>query len=66
MQQRTQPDRSIDAGTFNNHDRPPRKFAPGRLCAEAGCGTRLSIYNKTEYCSLHARGVVRLRGKKAH
>lgn len=65
MQQRTESGSSIDAGTFNNHDRPPRRFAAGRLCAEHDCGTRLSIYNKSDYCSLHARGVVRVRGKKA-
>jgi len=49
----------------NDHERPPRKFPPGRLCAEANCETRLSIYNKGDYCSLHTQSVVRLRGKRA-
>lgn len=26
---------------------------PGRVCAELGCDTVLSIYNTTERCSLH-------------
>lgn len=27
--------------------------ARGRICSEDGCETRLSIYNKTELCSIH-------------
>jgi hypothetical protein len=49
----------------NDHDRPPRKFAQGRVCAEPGCSTRLSIYNEGEHCSLHMVAVApRVRGKK--
>ena len=55
---------TIGGEVRNDHDRPPRKFAPGRECAEYECGTRLSIYNKSDYCSLHAVGVLRVRGKK--
>jgi len=36
----------------------------GRTCQEAGCATRLSIYNDLDFCSLHAPMVVpRMRGK---
>ncbi len=35
-----------------------------RVCQEAGCETRLSVYNDQEFCSLHAPMVVpRMRGK---
>jgi hypothetical protein len=27
----------------------------GRVCDQEGCATVLSIYNRTEFCSLHAR-----------
>jgi hypothetical protein len=52
------------AGVFNDHDRPPQRFASGRVCADYDCGTRLSIYNKGYYCSLHEQSVVSVRGKK--
>jgi hypothetical protein len=32
---------------------PIAQSAPGRVCAEAGCGTILSIYNHSEFCDLH-------------
>ena len=42
-----------------------RTFARGRLCAEPGCGTRLSIYNEGSFCSQHqAKVTPRMRGKK--
>ena len=56
---------TIDGQVRNDHDRPPRKFAAGRECAEYGCGTRLSIYNKDNFCSLHAVSLERIRGKKS-
>lgn len=34
--------------------RPPRTFARGRVCAERGCGTVLSIYNPGSRCAIHA------------
>jgi hypothetical protein len=30
-----------------------RVFGPGRRCAEAGCITEISIYNKSKYCWTH-------------
>ncbi len=47
-----------------SHDRPPRRFQPGRVCAFPDCGTRLSIYNEDMYCTLHVKNHIRFRGKK--
>ena len=42
-----------------------RRPAKGRICAEPGCGTKLSIYNDGDHCSLHAPMVTpRTRGRK--
>jgi hypothetical protein len=30
-----------------------RVWGEGRVCAESGCITRLSIYNKSRYCWAH-------------
>ena len=50
----------------NDHDRPPPKFAQGRVCAECDCTTQLSVYNESEYCSLHLVGLApRVRGRKS-
>ncbi|HTT87446.1 MAG TPA: hypothetical protein VMF60_08775 [Acidimicrobiales bacterium] len=58
-------DHSIGATAFGGHGRPSRTFAAGRVCAEPGCETKLSIYNDDEYCSLHmSPSTPRLRGKK--
>jgi len=53
MHERAQQDLSIGGEVFNSHDRPPRRFASGRSCAEPECNTRLSIYNDSDRCSLH-------------
>ncbi len=34
--------------------RPSRKYGEGRVCAHKGCNTRLSQYNRREYCFAHA------------
>jgi hypothetical protein len=34
--------------------RPSRTFEEGRVCADEGCETRLSIYNKSKLCWQHA------------
>lgn len=34
-------------------NRRSKLSAPGRVCKEEGCGTVLSRYNETDYCSLH-------------
>ncbi len=33
--------------------RPNRRWGIGRRCAEEGCTTTLSIYNKSKYCWAH-------------
>jgi hypothetical protein len=56
---------SIGATGFSDHGRPARTFARGRICAEPGCDTKLSIYNDDEFCCLHVSpSTPRLRGKK--
>ncbi|MFO7300458.1 MAG: hypothetical protein DIU67_009745 [Actinomycetes bacterium] len=44
--------------------RPSRRFAAGRVCAKPGCDTKLSQYNKADYCHAHAPvRFPRVRGK---
>ncbi len=66
MEERTEfGDQSIGGSAFTGHGRPSRTFASGRVCAEPGCDTKLSIYNDDEYCCLHlSPSTPRLRGKK--
>lgn len=33
--------------------RPNRTFEEGRVCASEDCGTRLSIYNRSDFCWQH-------------
>jgi hypothetical protein len=33
--------------------RPNRRWSQGRGCAEEGCTTTLSIYNRSNYCWAH-------------
>jgi hypothetical protein len=57
---------TVGGAVYNDHDRPPRRFAPGRVCAELDCDVYVSIYNASEYCSLHeVKMAPRKRGKKA-
>jgi hypothetical protein len=56
---------SVGGEVYNDHDRPPRKFPPGRVCAELDCGVHVSIYNASEYCSLHeVKMAPRMRGRR--
>ena len=58
-------DHSIGGTGLAGNGRPSRTFRRGRICAEAGCETKLSIYNDEEYCSVHVSpSAPRLRGKK--
>ncbi len=65
MQVRTQTNVTTSVRALSEHARPPRRYLSGRLCAESSCDTRLSIYNKGSYCSLHTKDVTRIRVKKA-
>jgi hypothetical protein len=45
--------------------RASQQFAEGRVCAQPGCETKLSKYNRRERCWAHAEmKVPRLRGRK--
>lgn len=45
--------------------RASQRNPEGRVCAEAGCDTRLSTYNRRDKCWAHAEmKVPRLRGRK--
>ena len=58
-------DGAIGGSAFTGHGRPSPAFPQGRVCAEEGCGTRLSIYNDSDHCYLHEPlSVPRMRGKK--
>jgi hypothetical protein len=35
------------------HGRPTPTYGGGRVCAAAGCGTHLSLYNPQVWCSIH-------------
>lgn len=44
--------------------RPSKRFETGRVCAKKGCPTKLSQYNKAEFCHVHAPvRFPRVRGK---
>ena len=44
--------------------RPSKRFKQGRVCSEKGCETKISQYNKAEYCHAHAPiRFPRVRGK---
>lgn len=45
---------------------PSRTYAQGRVCAKPDCDTKLSQYNRREYCFTHApTRFPRLRGRVA-
>jgi hypothetical protein len=33
--------------------KPNRTYTEGRVCAHEGCQTRISIYNRSEFCWAH-------------
>ena len=33
--------------------RANKRYTSGRVCADPGCGTKLSMYNKWQYCWQH-------------
>jgi len=49
---------------FTSAERRTGVAPTGRVCAEPGCETRLSMYNDGDHCALHAPMVVpRMRGR---
>ncbi len=45
---------TIGARMIGSHDGPVKTYSPGRICGQAGCGVRLSVYNPSDRCGLHA------------
>jgi hypothetical protein len=44
--------------------RKPRRFDADRVCRSRGCSTRLSTYNRSEFCHVHAPArFPRVRGR---
>jgi hypothetical protein len=44
---------SFKGSTVRTLPRPNRVWAEGRVCAEQGCITKLSIYNRSKHCWAH-------------
>lgn len=40
--------------TISGVTRPSKEYGSGRVCGKAGCETKLSRYNRREFCYLHA------------
>jgi hypothetical protein len=55
-------------GLAGGHEKV-KSFAGGRVCAEPGCGTILSIYNSADSCCRHGRvepAPLVNRGERSH
>ena len=49
---------------FTGATRPPKTYAGARTCADKSCTTKLSQYNRREWCYAHApTKYPRLRGR---
>ncbi len=47
-------DHAISAKRPAGRPRRPKSYEAGRVCGGTGCETRLSRYNKGEFCHVHA------------
>ena len=57
MQTHRKDDDAVGVEALRGHtNRPSRRYPPGRVCGYHGCGTRLSVYNESFFCSLHTPG----------
>lgn len=45
---------NVKGQTIKGVTRPSRDFGGGRVCASKDCDTKLSRYNRREYCFAHA------------
>lgn len=55
---------SVKGAAIKGMTRPSKRFKTGRVCAKSNCETKLSQYNKAEYCHAHAPvRFPRVRGK---
>ncbi len=46
-------DEKLRGASVRTLPRPNRTYASGRTCAEPGCETKLSMYNKWQFCWQH-------------
>ena len=46
-------DERFRGASVRNLPRPNKTYRSGRVCAEPGCETKLSIYSKWKYCWQH-------------
>jgi hypothetical protein len=57
--------KSIRGNRVAGLPKPSRQAASGRTCAQKGCDTQLSVYNRAEKCWAHAGTKISpLRGRK--
>lgn len=55
---------TMRATTAGRSRRRPKTFGDDRICGDGGCETRLSRYNRNEYCFQHAPArFPRMRGE---
>jgi len=55
---------SVKGHKFTGATRPPKTYSTARTCAADDCDTRLSQYNRREWCYAHApTKYPRLRGR---
>ncbi len=55
---------TVRGAAIKGVSRPSKRFSQDRVCSKPGCETRLSQYNKAEYCHAHAPiRFPRVRGK---
>lgn len=45
---------SLKGSAIRGMTRPSRRYGQGRVCSHADCETRLSQYNRRDYCYTHA------------
>jgi hypothetical protein len=45
---------TVKGSAIRGMTRPSRRYAEGRVCSYQGCETKLSQYNRREYCYAHA------------
>jgi hypothetical protein len=47
------PEERFRGASVRTLPKPNTRYRPDRTCAAAGCATKLSIYNKWDYCWQH-------------
>jgi hypothetical protein len=60
------PEGILHAERAEVHSKQPHVYAPGRVCDEPSCKTRLSIYNNASTCAVHGRFADVNKGHRVH